>query len=281
MRRAVWVLLLAGCGGTEEVPLPEEAAYWVRNCARHGFNPVETAQATGLEVPQLARLDVRAAPPPPFAILPYPGGRHPRIGFLEGAVNPHRDTKFSLFLPGGGYAVVDFPEALWADGELQYLAHTHIPTVWEKKGVLLPRMDWTRDGDALEARRILPDGLAFYARVSPDADGATMLLKLRNDGDRKRTGLRVQVCVLLKAATGFAQQTRDNKKHLPGAVCAARSSEAPRWIAVRFERAKTWDNPPCPCIHSDPSFPDLAPGEEAAVRGRVWLHEGENPPTPK
>ena len=51
-----------------------------------------------------------------------------------------------------------------------------------------------------------------------------------------------------------------------------------RWLAVRFERAKTWDNPPCPCIHSDPTFPDLAPGEEAVVRGRVWFHEGDEPP---
>jgi hypothetical protein len=93
-----------------------------------------------------------------------------------------------------------------------------------------------------------------------------------------RRGLRAQVCVMLKGAPGFAGQTKENKVHGPDAVCAVRADDGRRWIAVRFERARTWDNPPCPCIHSDPTFPDLAPGEESVSRGRVWWQEGEAPP---
>ncbi|HEX7900995.1 MAG TPA: hypothetical protein VF950_24765 [Planctomycetota bacterium] len=277
MKRLPWLALLAGC--TAAPPPRDATSFWLETCARHGFTQAETAMATGLEAKDVARRGVPAAPPPPFTILPYPGVRHPRVGFLDGAIDPHRDTKFSLFLPGGGYAVIDFPEAVWADKELQYLAHTHIPTAWDKKGVKLPRMDWTRTADGLEATRVLPDGLEFHARVAPSDRGAKMELRLKNGSDRKRTALRAQVCVMLKGAPGFTAQTKDNKRHLPDAVCAARSDDGRRWLAVVFEGGKTWDNPPCPCIHSDPTFPDLAPGEEAVARGRVWYAEGEEPPT--
>ena len=50
-----------------------------------------------------------------LAVLPYPGGRHPRIGFRDGAIRPQRETKVSVFAPwaDGGYAVADVPEAVW------------------------------------------------------------------------------------------------------------------------------------------------------------------------
>jgi hypothetical protein len=34
-------------------------------------------------------------------VLPYPGGRHPRVGFLDGAIDPQRGTKASVFAPWG------------------------------------------------------------------------------------------------------------------------------------------------------------------------------------
>jgi hypothetical protein len=275
MARSLALLLLAACAAA---PPADETRYWLETCARFGFTPVETAMATGLELPDVVRRNVTAPPPAPFGILPYPGGCHPRIGFLEGPVDPHRDTKAGVFLPGGGYTVVDLPEAVWADGELQYLAHTHIPTTWEKKGVKLPRMDWTRRADGgLEARRVLPDGLEFSARIVPTRSGAEMELRLRNGGDRARTKLHAQVCVMLKGAPGFDAQTKDNKRHLPDAACAVRADGGGRWLVVRFEGARTWDNPPCPCIHSDPQFPDLVTGAEAVSRGRLRYVEGESP----
>src|SRR6185436_1366814 len=102
-------------------------------------------------------------------------------------------------------------------------------------------------------------------------------LRLKNGTDRKLSGPRAQVCVMLKGAPGFNAQTKDNKLKLDGtAVCAVKSEDGKRWIATVFEQARVWENPPCPCIHSDPNFPDLEPGAEALSRGRLFLYEGED-----
>ena len=37
---------------------------------------------------------------------------------------------------------------------------------------------------------------------------------------------------------------------------------------------RPWANPPCPCLHSDPKFPDCQPGATVRVRGGVWFVEG-------
>jgi hypothetical protein len=287
MRSAVAALaLLAGLSCAEPPPAAprDDSRYWLGVCAAHGFSQVETAMATGREAPEVGRLQGQLQPPVKPAdrllLLPYPGGRHPRIGFLDGAVDPQRDTKCSVFLPwaGGGYVVIDVPEALWCDKDLVYLAHTHLPTTWDQQGIRLEHVDWTRgDGGMLTSRRTLPDGLEFSVRVEATSDGARMELRVKNGTTRPRIKLRAQVCVLLKGAPGFNAQTRENKVKLDASgVCAVRSDDGKRWIATVFEKPRLWENPPCPCIHSDPFFPDLAPGEEAVSRGRLFVYEGED-----
>jgi hypothetical protein len=278
------LILLASCADVPPASPKDDGRYWLEVCAAHGYSQVETAMATGREAPEIARLAPSIRPPAKPAdrllLLPYPGGRHPRIGFLEGAIDPHRDTKCSVFLPWGGYAVIDVPEAVWVEKDLVYLAHTHIPTTWDKRSVKLERIDWTREaGGVLTSRRTLPDGLAFSVRVEPARDGAAMELRLRNGTDRKLTGLRAQVCVMLKGAPGFNAQIRENKVKLDASgVCAVRSEDGKRWIATVFEKPRLWENPPCPCIHSDPNFSDLSPGEEMVSRGRLFIYEGEDFP---
>jgi hypothetical protein len=157
-----------------------------------------------------------------------------------------------------------------------YLAHTHIPTKWDKQGIKLDRIDWTRgEGGVLTSRRVLPDGLEFFVRVEPAPDGARMEFRLKNGSDRTLTGLRAQVCVMLKGAPGFNAQTKENKLKLEASgVCAVRSDDGRRWIATVFEKPRLWENPPCPCIHADPFFADLAPGQETVSRGRLFAYEG-------
>lgn len=282
--RTLPLLLLLSCASEPVAPGKGDPRYWLEVCAAHGFSQVETAMATGREVPEIARLQPSVKPPEAPAgallLLPYPGGRHPRIGFLEGAVDPHRDTKCSVFLPWGGYAVIDVPEAVWVEKDLVYLAHTHIKTFWEKKGVPLERIDWARGPNGvLASERTLPDGLAFSIRVVPAKDGALMEMRLKNGTDRKLTGLRAQVCVMLKGAPGFNAQTKDNKVKLErDGVCAVRSDDGKRWIATVFEKPRLWENPPCPCIHADPNFVDLVPGQETVSRGRLFVYEGEDFP---
>jgi hypothetical protein len=278
--------------GDREAYLATGLREWLENMALHGYSPEEVALATGLDADAARRAlaehglagsdsaakSSRRGPDGKLLVLPYPGGRHPRIGFLDGAVDPRRDTKASIFLPweGAGYAVVDLPEALWSNLGLTFLAHTHIPTVWDQKGIRLPAGEWRRGRDGVLANAfLLPNGIRIDARIAPRADAVDLELRVRNGTAEKLTGLRTQVCIMLRGAKGFAAQTNDNKV-MAGRVIAARSEDGRRWIVTAWERAKPWSNPPVPCIHSDPTFPDLAPGEEGVLRGRIFFFEGDD-----
>jgi hypothetical protein len=225
----------------------------------------------------------RRRPEARLFVLPYPGGRHPRHGFLDGAIRPQRETKISVFAPWdqGGYAVVDLPEAVWfePDGkrELLYLAHTHVPTFWEKRGVALAPLEWTRNRDgSLAIERRLPNGVAFQAQAMPAKDGVRMRFQVTNGSADKLTGLDVQMCVLLRGLAGFDEQTNDNKVFASPLV-ACRDRSATRWVIAGWQECRrAWGNPPCPCIHADPRLPDCPPGETRLVRGWLSFYEGNN-----
>src|SRR6266446_3940459 len=105
-----------------------DARYWLENMVwHHHFTSAEVSAATGLKVAEvqeaLRKLTITPASKPKrnaeagLLVLPYPGGRHPRIGFLDGAVRPQRETKVSVFTPWeeASYVVVDVPEAVWSN----------------------------------------------------------------------------------------------------------------------------------------------------------------------
>src|SRR5262249_12347387 len=142
------------------------------------------------------------------------GGRHPRIGFLDGAVNPQRETKLSVFAPWDeqSYVVVDLPEAIWSNLGLTYLAHTHLPTVWPPRKTDLERLEWSRHANgAFAFERKLPNRITFGAKAVPAAAAVHFELWLTNGTRETLRDLRVQNCVMLKGAKGFEQQTNDNK----------------------------------------------------------------------
>lgn len=237
--------------------------YWLGNMQRHGYNAIEVRQCFGR--PATAS-GVTAAKGP---LLPYPGGRHPRAGFLEGAIDPLRGTKFSFFLPSGGYAVVDLPEAIFSDLGLTFLAHTHLPTIWNRDNLVIENVDWNRDPDgALRSRWKLPNGIEFGATATYDG-GVEMTFWLKNGTGQKLTGLRTQVCVLLKAAEGYSSATNENKQFGTNSA-AVRPERGGPWLVTEWERTgRTWGNPLCPCMHADPVLPDCAAGDTVEVRG--WL----------
>ncbi len=276
-------------GGPVELP-PEVLATranlrpWLENMLLHHRYSLEEAAAVCAYPPpllerKLAGLELQETEPQDvLRVLPYPGGRHPRTGFLDGAIDPMRGTKLSVFAPWaeGGYVVVDLPEALWADGKLAFLAHTHIPTIWDEDHVVLDNIDWTvHPSGALEHARRLPNGVRLGASAVPRADHVEMLLWLENGSQLPLTGLRAQVCIMLPAATGFEALTNDGKRY-EGSVAMAPSEAGTRWVLVSFEQCvRPWGNADVPCIHADPGFPDAAPGERVEVRGRLWFYEGE------
>ena len=266
----------------------KELRYWLENMVWfHRFTNEEIRAATGLTneevVAALKKFDIRPDNQPTrdedgsLLVLPYPGGRHPRIGFLEGAINPQRDTKFSVFTPWDkdSYVVVDLPEAIWSNLGLTYLAHTHIDTIWAKQGIVLEQLEWNRYPDGrLDVERKLPNGIAFGAKVKPTKKAVQMEMWLKNGTNQKLTDLRLQICVMPKMAAGFEQQTNDNKV-LTNPYVACRSNDGKRWIITAWEGChRPWGNAKCPCFHSDPKFPDLEPGETKRLRGWLSFYEG-------
>lgn len=259
-----------------------DPSFWLEDMIEHRFTTDEMRQVTGFDRSRLsaeiAGLPVREMTlPGEVRILPYPGGRHPRIGFLAGALHPQRDTKVSVFTPWdlSSYAVVDLPEAIWSNLGLTYLAHTHIDTIWSKQGITLPQLEWIRHNDgSLSNERTLPNGIAFGAKLIPHKLSVEMKLWLKNGTQKKLTDLRIQNCVMLKGAPEFAMQTID-QQHLEKPFAAVRSNDGRHWIITAWDHCdRVWANPPVPCLHSDPKFPDLAPGETARIKGWLWFYDG-------
>jgi len=265
-----------------------ELRYWLQNMVwHHHFTTDEIKSATGLDENKVAgalkKFDIspdnrpRRSTDAPLLVLPYPGGRHPRIGFLDGAVNPQRETKVSVFTPWdeASYVVVDVPEAIWSNLGLTYLAHTHVPTVWTKQKIELEPLEWNRrENGTFDIERKLPNGIVFGAKVMPAREAVRMELWLTNGTKETLSDLRVQNCVMLKGAIGFQQQTNENKVFSKPYV-ACRSTDGKRWVITAWEPChRPWANPPCPCLHSDPKFPDCAPGETKHLRGWLSFYEG-------
>ena len=281
---------------TSNPPTPEARASkrdsefrrWLDNMVtHHRYTPHEIRAATGLPLSKVKqkladwnitgkRLSKRA-PDVPLKVLPYPGGRHPRIGFLDGALVPQRETKVSIFTPWDphSYAVVDVPEAIWSNLGLTYLAHTHIPTVWEKQGKKLDPLEWQPNNDgSLVLERKLPNGIVFGSRIVPRQEVVKMKLWIRNGSPETLTGLRAQVCVMLKGLAGFNQRIHANKV-IDDNWVACRDSDGQRWIITGWEPLhRTWENPPVPCVHADPSFPDCPPGKTVEANGIITFYNG-------
>jgi peptidoglycan/xylan/chitin deacetylase (PgdA/CDA1 family) len=270
----------------------DELRFWLTNMlADHGFTQTEASAATGLSQKEIAaaveRLDIpqrdnqrQSAPPSVLKALPYPGGRHPRIGFLDGAIRPQRESKFSAFLPWdlSQYVVVDVPEAIWVQREngreLLYLAHTHVPTMWSRQGIELQPLEWTRENGTLRVERKLPNKVTFGARVLPTRDAVRMELWITNGTGETLRGLTVQNCVMLKGASEFNSTNNDNKLFRDPFV-ACRNAAGDRWIITAWENCvRAWGNAPCPCMHSDPQFSDCAPSETQRLHGWLSFYEG-------
>jgi peptidoglycan/xylan/chitin deacetylase (PgdA/CDA1 family) len=271
-------------------PSSSDEAYWLENMTIHGFSPVEMSAATGLTVDEITNKLASLKPvglgqrrDEKLVVLPYPGGRHPRIGFHDGAIRPQRETKVSIFAPwkDGGYVVADIPEAIWFESEkkpaLLYLAHAHVPTYWSRQGIELPVLEWERhESGLLSVTRNLPEIATFGAKITPVENAVRMELTIANRSKEPLRGLRVQNCVMLKAAVGFESMTNDNKK-LEAPFVACRNATGDRWIISAWEPCqRAWGNPPCPCMHADPQFPDCPPGETRQVQGWLSFYEGRD-----
>lgn len=268
----------------------EDLRYWLENMVwHHEYSVEEITAATGMDATAVKaaqeRLKISPATKPkrpvdpPLLVLPYPGGRHPRLGFFDGAIDPQRETKLSIFPPweNGGYVVLDVPEAIFSYLGLTYLAHTHIPTIFDKEGITLAAGEWERRKDgSFASHRHLPNGIEFGVRAIPHRDHVELRLYVKNRMIQTLNKLRTQVCLMLGRATGFEAQATDNKV-LAAPFAAARSADGKRWVITGWQPVeRVWENPPCPCIHSDPQIPDCPPCETREVHGWLSFYQGDD-----
>lgn len=240
----------------------------------HHYSADEAALVSGFTPGEVTRRVAKMERPvPPPRLCPYPGGRPLRISFREGSIDPMRGTKASVFLPWdpSSYVVVDLPEAIFSNLGLLFLAHTHVPTIWNEQNIVIENVDWVRTNRGLRSEWKLPNGVDFGASIGWIEDAVQMEMWLRNGTAQDLTGLRTQICILLKGATGFNQTTNDNKTYA-NQIATVRDAGGGRSIATQWERCgRTWGNERCPCMHSDPVLPDCRPGETVRVRGKLWF----------
>ncbi len=279
-----------------ELKLPPEVqatrenlpAWTVNMFSDHQYNIAEAKAVTGLTDEQLEKMKdsvlmqiskSKSLKKSNIKILPYPGGRHPRIGFLDGAMDPMRGTKFSIFLPWDTtqYVVVDLPEAIFSNLGLTFLAHRHFPTIWDYQFQFIDNVDWQINADgSLENTWVLPNGISFGAIARPLNAEVQMELWLANGTDQPLDSLRTQVCVMLKGADGYTQLDNLNKKFTKNSA-SARSVNSDQWIITRWEHTfNSWGNSDVPCFHADPQFPDCAPGDTVRLKGKLWFYNGNN-----
>ncbi len=266
---------------------------WLAIMKRHRFTTAEMVAATGISESKLQTM-LDLPNDDPFAqlarpatesleVLPYPGGRHPRLGFRDGAIRPERETKVSVFSPWNRdqYVVLDIPEAIWMNHregkELLFLAHTHVPTFWDKQHQEVARSDWQSDGrGGWIVERRLPNGVRFGTRVQPTRTELRMRMWLVNGSRETLRGLRVQNCAMLAASGTFGVQTNENKLFRPP-YAAVHDGSRKRWIIFAWRNAKrTWGNVQVPCLHSDPEFSSCEPGESSALAGWFSFYAGNN-----
>lgn len=235
------------------------------------------------------------------------------LRILPGAWRPHYPWEHIVWIspswPSQDYIWLDFPEAVFTDRGLIYLSHINpaAPAVYPE----WPKVEWTVDGNRVSMERVLPDGIAIAAAAYIERENVAGLeLRIRNGSDKPLRKITLQTCAFLRAIREFADYTRDNKfVHVPDKgwmkfeearaltdergkyglgwrTHSNRNADVPMMVTVSntAERlvAMTWldatlsltSNGNHPCMHADPEFRDLEPGEEQTIHGRLIFHEG-------
>ena len=234
------------------------------------------------------------------------------IRILPGQWRPHYPYEHIAWIsppwPCQDYIWLDFPEAVFADSGLLFLSHVNPrhPVLFPD----LPRVAWQTLPGGLRFERKLPNGVRMEGSLTTeDTRALTFDLLIQNGGDIPVRGFKLQTCAYLRGIKEFSDLTNANKfVHQPGAgwqtiddartsgvqtgrcrigfrggplsadlpVIVTLSEPAERLVAMTWY-GKTYAlaaNPNHPCMHADPGFPDLEPGQEARIRGALLFFEG-------
>ncbi len=235
------------------------------------------------------------------------------IRIVPGQWRPHYQWEHIAWVspawPSQDYAWLDFPEAIFAGDRLLYLSHVN--PAFELEFPNLPKIAWKETATGVTVERTLPNGVSFSASLAKK-DGTTVAMEIgiTNGSKEPLKDITLQTCMYLRGIKEFADYTRDNKfvhlanrgwitlteaNTLPEAPAPYRvgwrtrgtpladlpiavtvSNQAQRLVAMTWlaDTLSLVSNPRHPCMHADPKFKDLEPGEAATVRGRIGFFEG-------
>ncbi len=200
--------------------------------------------------------------------------------------------------PSQYYLWLDLPETVFCHAGNLFLSHINhkFPALFPN----LPKQPWTITPTGLSARRRLPNGVEFGVTIERRDDISVSLgLDILNGTNFTLKNIRTQTCSYLRGLKEFSSCTMDEKyvfqpnqgwvqleqcggrcdyqmgeAALP--VIVARSSQSNRLIAMSWyeHTGPIWSNPHHPCIHADPCFHDLAPGNHKRIDGVLVFFEG-------
>ncbi len=236
------------------------------------------------------------------------------IRILPGQWRPHYPWEHIAWIspswPSQDYLWLDFPEAIFTSQGLLFLSHINpsFPAVFSD----LPNVPWRKVSEGLEFERLLPNGISFGGSVCRGKGGTVNLeLHLQNGTRKPLENITLQTCAFLRAIKEFSDYTKDNKLiHVPGGgwipieqasnypegtgpyrvgwrtggkavsdlpVMLCLSNSAKRLVAMTWfeDTISMVSNLEHPCMHADPRFKDLPPGEGASIHGRIIFFEGE------
>ncbi|MCL5742381.1 MAG: hypothetical protein M1541_00440 [Acidobacteria bacterium] len=235
------------------------------------------------------------------------------LRILPGQWRPHYRWEQIAWIspswPCQDYLWLDFPEAIFTNQGLLYLSAVNpsFPTVFAD----LPKVPWCEIPNGLAYDRQLPNGVRFGGSIVKHGDSAVDLeIHIFNGTRAPLRDILLQTCAYLRGIREFGDFTRENKYvHLAdqgwipmSRALALEERAAPYRVGWRMDgkrmadlpvilttsnqadrlAAMTWytdtlsmiSNPNHPCMHADPRFRDLAPGETGSVRGRILFFQG-------
>jgi len=205
------------------------------------------------------------------------------------------------------FVFLHFPEAIFCNLGLLYLGHhsPRFPSLFPGQ----PKVAWKTERGVLHYERVLPNGVRFGGRVSSsDPTAVSLEIHIENGSNKPLTDIKLQVCALLKHTTRFSRNTADNKfvhtssdgwqpftqacntkeqgRFRLGWRAGPAVADLPVMVTVsdRLDHliAMTWYddtyslvcNPEHPCMHADPAFTDILPGQHRTIRGELIFFEG-------
>ena len=234
------------------------------------------------------------------------------IRILPGKWRPHYPFEQIAWIsppwPCQDYIYLDFPEAIFSNVGVLFLSHVNpsVPTVFTH----LPAVPWKSADNQLSFVRSLPNGVVFGGLLaSGDPSVVEMELFIHNGTEQPMRDIKLQTCAFLRGIREFSEYSMSNKRiHLAdkgwipfeaaleetatkgryglGWRGGPERSDLPVLVTLSAQDSRlvgmTWykhtlsliGNPNRPCMHADPFFPDLEPGQEARICGELLFFEG-------